>query len=1295
MTYEESEKNVDGPGSFIKKEDSSNYKLRVHLREPELIVTHAGHVVEEPKYENLEDFLNSYVSLEDGDYDVSSAEEKIKDEVDLRRRIEEFRRKGYFSAEAPVELKKGPGSMRPPLSYRDNFLSHIHGLARYMHNERKVRASRARKVSGMILGHFKRLSGADERKAKEEEKRIRLLAKRTAWEIRKKWKVVEREVRRRRAERAEEVHRLAGKEQLANILKHSTDLLEARIERQTGPPAKQKKVKEKSSKNDLNYLRDTPDDQLSIEELKLKYSNPEIVGSLGQNVESDESDEDQLDSENELPEEVSDDEETRGQQTALPKFNESIEKNRTNTNRITRASARKLASQNEIKQELNGGHDDDLYHDKQNKGGSNNKSLRLKNHEEEFENESTLSSLYDNSVQSKKRSHEVEEEISRKRQPIENEVPKDSQINEISTITANKVEIPFLFRGFLREYQQFGLEWLTALHESNTNGILADEMGLGKTIQTIALLAHLACEKENWGPHLIIVPTSVMLNWEMEFKKFLPGFKILTYYGNPQERKEKRTGWYKPDTWHVCITSYQLVLQDHQPFRRKKWQYMILDEAHNIKNFRSQRWQSLLNFNAEHRLLLTGTPLQNNLVELWSLLYFLMPAGVTDANSGFANLKDFQDWFSKPMDRLIEEGSEMNEEAMTTVSKLHRVLRPYLLRRLKTEVEKQMPGKYEHVVYCQLSKRQRFLYDDFINRARTREILASGNFMSIINCLMQLRKVCNHPNLHEERPIVTSFAQRRSAIADMEIKEMLVRKRLLEDEPMRKLDLSTLRLVCTDSESFDAVTSREMGALCASDGYDKRCTLLEMEIDQQSSANYIKKAEFGFDFQNKKYKRELETMRHQKYLNEQKCTRKPIFGNNLIQMVRELPRNYRAIDYTLTAQSDSNYNLNTTSMLRDSILSVEERADSMKEILQNFACITPQAVVVDLPELFTGPVKYNVTPKMKQDNWPWHQAATRLAIAFPDRRLLQYDCGKLQVLDKLLRDLVSNGHRALIFTQMTKVLDILEQFLNIHGHRYLRLDGATKIEQRQILTERFNNDDKIPVFILSTRSGGLGINLTGADTVIFYDSDWNPQLDAQAQDRSHRIGQTRDVHIYRLISEYTVESNMLRRANQKRMLDKIVIQGGEFTTEWFKKADVLDLFDIDEKDLEEAEAEAETANKADDENWEDALAAAEDEEDVKAAQVARKESVLERNEFIDMPTPQVSSARESTSSPSSMTPVYDKEAEEEEEEQQSNFDDAGLENEEDLEQETVDDTLGHIDEYMIGFLEREGTSDEW
>lgn len=150
-----------------------------------------------------------------------------------------------------------------------------------------------------------------------------------------------------------------------------------------------------------------------------------------------------------------------------------------------------------------------------------------------------------------------------------------------------------------------------------------------KTIQTISLLAHLACDRGQWGPHLVVVPTSVMLNWEMEFKKFLPGFKILTYYGSIKERKEKRRGWNAENSFNVCVTSYQLVLADQQAFRRKPWQYMILDEAHHIKNFRSQRWQTLLGFNARHRLLLTGTPLQNNLMELVSLswLVWVYPGG--------------------------------------------------------------------------------------------------------------------------------------------------------------------------------------------------------------------------------------------------------------------------------------------------------------------------------------------------------------------------------------------------------------------------------------------------------------------------------------------------------------------------------------------------------------------------------------------------------------------------------------------------------------------------------------------
>lgn len=361
--------------------------------------------------------------------------------------------------------------------------------------------------------------------------------------------------------------------------------------------------------------------------------------------------------------------------------------------------------------------------------------------------------------------------------------PKGNTLSSTSVVTP----IPFLLKHTLREYQHIGLDWLVTMHDRKLNGILADEMGLGKTIQTIALLAHLACVKANWGPHLIVVPSSVMLNWEMEFKKWCPGFKIMTYYGSQKERKLKRIGWTKPNAFHVCITSYKLVIQDHQSFRRKKWKYLILDEAQNIKNFKSQRWQLLLNFSTEQRLLLTGTPLQNNMMELWSLMHFLMP-------NFFESHRAFEELFSKPMTGMVEGNVEYNE---TIIIKLHKVLRPFLLRRLKSEVEKQMPKKYEHVVMCRLSKRQRFLYDDFMSRAKTKETLASGNLLSVINVLMQLRKVCNHPNLFEVRPTVSPF---RMDQIDMTVPSTIYN--IVKYDPQKDIDLVALNLVLINLESY-------------------------------------------------------------------------------------------------------------------------------------------------------------------------------------------------------------------------------------------------------------------------------------------------------------------------------------------------------------------------------------------------------------------------------------------------------------------------------------------------------------
>ncbi|KAH7883234.1 SNF2 family N-terminal domain-containing protein [Phlebopus sp. FC_14] len=696
----------------------------------------------------------------------------------------------------------------------------------------------------------------------------------------------------------------------------------------------------------------------------------------------------------------------------------------------------------------------------------------------------------------------------------------------------HKIKPPLLLRGTLRPYQQSGLEWLASLHSNNLNGILADEMGLGKTIQTIALLAHLACDRGIWGPHLIIVPTSVLLNWEMEFKKFLPGFKILSYHGTTKRRKELRQGWYNKHHFNVCITSYTLASRDAHIFKRKMWYYMILDEAHMIKNFKSQRWNILLMFRSFRRLLLTGTPLQNNLTELWALLQFLM------SGTNFANLKEFGEWFSNPLEKAIEMGTMLDDENLQRVSKLHTVLRPYLLRRLKRDVEKELPSKFEHLVLCPLSKRQRFLYDEFMSRAHTREALQSGVYQKIANVLMQLRKVCNHPDLFEVRPVVTSFAMPRSAVADFEIKELLVRRELLRADGEDNISLELFGLRFIEQQDVPLISALETRRLDAT----HRLPLVS-EIpgepppkDTRTITGYLAYRAYQQRVQN------VTRWAYFGYVNGLRCARTPIYGQELLRTVRQCGRAILplpAVDLKMS-------HMDTATVINSMVKSHEQRAQEASGLVDQFAFVTPTVVALDLPRfVFSGCETVIASSPLNFDSVV-HQAVVKLQIAFPNPSLLQYDCGKLQELSLLLREKKAEGHRILIFTQMTRILDILEIFLNFHGYLYLRLDGATKIEDRQYITERFNADPRIFCFISSSRSGGVGINLTGADTVVFYDSDFNPQMDKQCEDRAHRIGQIRDVHIYRFISSHTVEEAMLMKANQKRSLDDLVIQKGEF-----------------------------------------------------------------------------------------------------------------------------------------------------
>ena len=669
------------------------------------------------------------------------------------------------------------------------------------------------------------------------------------------------------------------------------------------------------------------------------------------------------------------------------------------------------------------------------------------------------------------------------------------------TLETAKVQtpVPFLLKGTLREYQHIGLDWLVTLYQKHLNGILADEMGLGKTIQTIALLSWLACERGDWGPHLIVVPTSVMLNWEMEFKRWCPAFKLLTYYGTPKERAAKRQGWSKPNAFHICITSYTLVLQDARMFRRKKWKYLILDEAHMIKNWKSQRWQTLLNFNSKRRLLITGTPLQNDLMELWSLMHFLMP-------QVFASHAQFKDWFSNPLTGMVEGSSEYNK---AIIQRLHSVLRPFLLRRLKKDVEKQLPAKHEHVLRCKLSKRQRQLYEEYVSQTETRNALASGNFLGIMNCLMQLRKVCNHPDLFEGRPIISAF--------DMDPIHLHVPVLVLQDAiQLGNEDLKVLKLSDAASAiSWERDTQQLMENVAT---FDQDLTSMDDDLAMilgnspvsllgslgrtPSAKSLSVVSNFIQDLANKRKEWRKQRSKSIGSLSIFRSNQKPpLFGESLVRCTSvEILRSQNAHSYLQRG-------MDIPLPLVQAVKLPEQRSLDLDAVMKAFVFAIPKARTTN-PELVSS-VANNVsitdTIVGSKSLWEEYTKSTELLhipkirsqVFFPDKRLIQYDCGKLQELAALLNKLKSGGHRVLIFTQMSKMLDVLESFLNIHGHTYVRLDGATKPETRQILMQRFNTDPKLFCFILSTRSGGVGMNLTGADTVIFYDSDWNPAMDAQ------------------------------------------------------------------------------------------------------------------------------------------------------------------------------------------------------
>jgi len=505
---------------------------------------------------------------------------------------------------------------------------------------------------------------------------------------------------------------------------------------------------------------------------------------------------------------------------------------------------------------------------------------------------------------------------------------------------------PAALKGQLKDYQLEGLRWMATLYENGLSGILADEMGLGKTIQIISLLAYLH-EKNVQGPFIIAAPLATLPNWIKEFKKWLPEVETLLYHGSKPEReamrrmhmplerskksKKNKGGSGEPaKRFPVIITSYEICIIDRRSLEKYQWQYLIVDEGQRVKNRNCRLIKELKSLPTQNRLLLSGTPIQNTLEEMWSLLNFVNPAI-------FDNLEIFQSWFGfsnidgqKGNSTSASEIME-NQKESSIVTKLHEILRPFLLRRLKKDVLIDMPPKKEIVLYTPMSMLQRDYYA-LATAGTLRDKLLSmglsgGRECSQINLNMNLRKISNHPFL---------------------------------------------------------------------------------------------------------------------------------FG--------------------------------------------EPNDDAGQPICDS------------RPELLI--------------------AAS----------------GKFKVLDRMLVHLhkANAGHQVLIFSQMTETLNIMEDYLRFRQWKYCRIDGSVKLFDRQEQMDDFNTNKDIFVFMLSTRAGGLGINLQAADTVILFDSDWNPHQDAQAMDRAHRIGQKKPVAVYRLLTHGSVEIDMMEKQISKKKLERMAIQGGNF-----------------------------------------------------------------------------------------------------------------------------------------------------
>ncbi|XP_051924566.1 SWI/SNF-related matrix-associated actin-dependent regulator of chromatin subfamily A containing DEAD/H box 1A [Hippocampus zosterae] len=523
------------------------------------------------------------------------------------------------------------------------------------------------------------------------------------------------------------------------------------------------------------------------------------------------------------------------------------------------------------------------------------------------------------------------------------------QVTEVMQAGTGEMLQPRLLNSQLqlKPYQMIGLKWLLLLHEHNLSGILADEMGLGKTIQAIAFLAHLL-QNGTEAPHLIVVPASTLDNWVRELQMWCPRLKVLVYYGSAEDRQYlKRDILDDAIEFNVLVTTYNFAIgnpNDRSLFRKLHLAYAIFDEGHMLKNMNTLRYRHLMSINAEHRLLLTGTPLQNNLLELMSLLNFIMPSMFSSSTTELTKI------FSM---KSQEDRSQFERER---ISQAKRIMKPFILRRIKSDVLKQLPEKEEKVEFCSMSEKQQVLYQTLLKKFKASK---RSEKRELSNVLMQLRKMANHPLLH--RQYYTTA-------------KLTAMSKLMLKEPTH---------------------------------HDANAALIQEDMEAMS------------DFE-----------------------------------LHRLCQQYSSI---------ASYQLDNSLLL---------------------------------------------------------------------------DSGKFHWLTEKLASLKDKGDRVVLFSQFVMVLDIVEELMKHLKHRYIRMDGSTPIADRIVLIDEFNDDADIFVFLLSTRAGGLGINLTSANVVILHDIDWNPYNDKQAEDRCHRLGQTRTVQVIKLISKDSIEDAILQLSQKKLKLEQ-------------------------------------------------------------------------------------------------------------------------------------------------------------